>query len=396
MRFDFSKQADETEYQYKYRIYQAKWNGLLDDFSWQDIADQINAVLRPDKPEYGESVYRKEAALLKEWQDNIFTVPHEESSDILYELQKERSRLRDERTEFNRKAREEARRDQQWEYLAETIHTLAEKKYAPLEPPVCTNSENDMIIMLSDWHIGQAFSTPFAQFDSDMAKLYIEELLEAAKENQQRYQVSCAHVFVLGDMISGSIHSTVRLSERENRVEQVEIASHLLIDFLRQCAGIFDTVYVAAVPGNHSRMGLKDDVLRDERLDSLIVYISREATAHISNIRWDSRRYDDATTARMYVRNYSVLAVHGDFDSLTPAGIGKLVMWDKSIPDIILMGHLHTPAFEEVSGIQVIRGGCLCGSGDNYTQQNRLFCQPSQTILIIDDKGIKAHIPVKL
>lgn len=394
MRFDFSKHEGETEHQYKYRVYQAKWDGLLDDCTWQDIADHLNKELRPDEPEYGESVYRKEAALIKEWQEQLFHQAHDES-DLLYEIQKERVRLRDERTSYNRQAREEARRDQQWDHLADTIRSFAKEKYVPIEP-VCRASDNDMVILLSDWHIGQTFSGKFAAYDSDMAQLYLEEFFGAVQEAQKLYQAANAYVFVLGDMISGGIHSTVRLEERENRIEQVKIASHLLTEFLHQCAGIFTKVRVAAVPGNHSRMGLKDDVLRGERLDNLIAYISKEATAHIQNIEWDDRRYDDDTTARMYVRNHKVLAVHGDHDALSSEGIGKLAMWDGGIPDILLMGHLHTPSYQEIGGVQVIRGGCLCGSGDNYTQEHRMVGKPSQTILVVDDYGIKAHLPVRL
>ena len=50
----------------------------------------------------------------------------------------------------------------------------------------------------------------------------------------------------------------------------------------------------------------------------------------------------------------------------------------------------------DVSGIKVIQSGSHCGSGDEFTRQKRLTGKPSQTVLVVNNKGIKCCYPVEL
>jgi hypothetical protein len=50
----------------------------------------------------------------------------------------------------------------------------------------------------------------------------------------------------------------------------------------------------------------------------------------------------------------------------------------------------------DVSGIKVVQLGSLGGSGDEYTRQKRLTGKPSQTVLVVNDKGIKCCYPIEL
>ena len=76
--------------------------------------------------------------------------------------------------------------------------------------------------------------------------------------------------------------------------------------------------------------------------------------------------------------------------------MAKLVLWSKNTPYCVLCGHKHYPAMSDISGIKVIQSGSLVGSGDEYTRQKRLTGEPSQTVLIVNDKGIKCHYPIVL
>ena len=50
----------------------------------------------------------------------------------------------------------------------------------------------------------------------------------------------------------------------------------------------------------------------------------------------------------------------------------------------------------EVSGVKVVQSGSLGGSGDEFTRQKRLTGEPSQTVLVVDDSGIKCCYPIVL
>ena len=61
--YDFSIRPNENQWQYKWRVYRAKQDGLI-DLDWADLSAKIDSVLRPDEPQYNECVYRKESATL--------------------------------------------------------------------------------------------------------------------------------------------------------------------------------------------------------------------------------------------------------------------------------------------------------------------------------------------
>lgn len=408
--FDFAKRLDETEYQYRWRVYKAKADGLLGDMNWHDISHQIDAALRPGEPMYDESVYRKEAAMIQRWYENCFSgmSTSEQVADLkllLEDIRREKVRLRDERTETNRQTRVEARAEQKLDYLEEVIKRQGEQRYPVTTLPLLRDSETgaivhtdrDMLILLSDWHIGSTFTTMHGEYDSQVAEERIFAFANKVVETAGLYQIKNLYVGVLGDLISGNIHATVRLQNRENVIEQVKTAADILSDFLYLMCHHFDKVRVVSVAGNHSRVGLKDEVLSDERLDDLVVFIADRSLHHVDNIEFE-HDYDrfDPTVGEYTIRGKSYVLVHGDYDCDSAAGIAQLGMWMKHLPDVVCMGHLHTASMKEVNGCEVVRNGAVVGSGDSYTSERRMTGTPSQTILVVDKHGICAHIPVDL
>ena len=54
--------------------------------------------------------------------------------------------------------------------------------------------------------------------------------------------------------------------------------------FLYELSGHFKNIYISDVPGNQSRIGLKENVLRDERLDDLIIWYAKAKLEHLDNV----------------------------------------------------------------------------------------------------------------
>ena len=53
-------------------------------------------------------------------------------------------------------------------------------------------------------------------------------------------------------------------------------------------------------------------------------------------------------------------------------------------------------AHRNINQVRVVQSGSLCGSGDEYTRQKRLTGEPSQTVLVVNENGIKCHYPIVL
>lgn len=153
---------------------------------------------------------------------------------------------------------------------------------------------------------------------------------------------------------------------------------------------------VRGVSGNHSRIKeKKEDALLGERLDSLIIWFIKSMLKNADNVTVYDEDIDD-TMSIFFIRDKSYFGVHGDFDTMSDASIAKLALWAKFTPYCVLCGHKHFPAMTDVSGIKVVQSGSLGGSGDEYTRQKRLTGKPSQTVLVVNNRGIKCCYPIEL
>lgn len=353
-----------------------------------------------DESQYrDESAYRKgvkyardfyEAGVFGDSEDEYFKKLRLEKQEI----QKEKRKLYDERLDINRRLREQSRLETTIEKLEEMLSDVSDKRYISYAPTV-SNSENDMIVCLSDLHIGATYYNFDGCYDSEIARERLQQYLDEIIKIQENHNAENCVVTLLGDLISGSIHKTISVTNKENVIEQVKLACEYISDFVYELGKHFNTVTVRSVSGNHSRLEDKQDALLGERLDNLIIWFIKSMLKNSKNINVCDSHLDD-TLSTFFVRDKLYFAVHGDFDSSSEAAIGKLSLWAKMTPYCVLCGHKHYSAMKDVSGIRVVQSGSLCGSGDEFTRQKRLTGKPSQMVLVVNDKGIKCCYPIEL
>ena len=196
-------------------------------------------------------------------------------------------------------------------------------------------------------------------------------------------------------MLSGNIHKTIQVTNRENVIDQIKIASELISSFCYELTKHFSVVFMSSVSGNHSRMDRKEEALHDERLDDIIAWGVELSLKHIDNFHVLNRKIDNGITD-MNIRGKSYIAVHGDMDMFNKTGVSNLCMHLGFIPYAITYGHLHTCAVDETNGVKMIRGGSLAGSGDDYTIEKRLSGKPSQMVCVCNKKGVSCYYPIEL
>ena len=310
-----------------------------------------------------------------------------ELNDKLIELEKSKVRFRDQRNDFNRQLRAEARIEENLEMLERKLETSGEVKFKVDSVSEIDYGEKDvpMVVMLSDLHIGAEFDSVFGRFDSDIAKMRLEEYLNRIISIQNLHRCNSCHIVLLGDLISGAIHRSIAITNREDVIEQIELASELLASFICEICKRFPDVKVCSVSGNHSRINKKDDALKDERLDRIIDWYLESSLSHIKHLQFI--KSSDTTFTAFNINDKIYVAVHGDYDAFSEAGIGRLTLSLGFKPYAVLYAHKHTPAGQELFGIKMIQGGTLAGSGDDYTVQKRLSGNASQTVLVCDENG---------
>lgn len=252
-----------------------------------------------------------------------------------------------------------------------------------------------MLILLTDWHIGLTFSNRWGQYSTDIARTRLQTLLKQISTIQKTNSSRQCYVMVCGDMVNGAIRRTVQLQNRENVIKQIQIATELLANFTHTLCEMFPKVTLTGCAGNHSRLvENKESAVKDDRLDNVVVWATSLYLKHIKNFEYVEPT--DTTIAELKIEGLSVVGVHGDYDAFARGGVHKITAALRKFPDVICMGHLHSPAYMVADGIHVLRGGSLCGSGDDYTVQKRLTGRASQTVAILDRDGIKALYPITL
>lgn len=396
---DFKKMDNENYHQYIWRIDELVQSGKYKN--WKEITPIVNKELfGDDESQYrDESAYRKAVKYARDFYEaGVFGDSEDEYLEKIKlekrELERAKIQFRDERNAWNKQNYIDARVEEKLDLLERELLTQGRINF-DIHKNTNITSDNDILIILSDFHIGQCFHSMWGEYNSDIAKKRLNQLLNEVIEIQKIHNSENCYISLQGDMLSGNIHKTIQVANRENVIEQIKIASELISSFCYEISKVFNNVFMSSVVGNHSRMDRKDEALHDERLDDIISWGVELSLKHIDNFHILKRNFDSGI-AEINIRNKTYIAVHGDYDRYSNAGVSNLCMHLGFIPYAITYGHLHTCAVDETSGVKMIRGGSLAGSGDDYTIEKRLSGKPSQMVCVCNNKGVVCYYPVEL
>ena len=377
---NFNKLDGENERQYLWRTSKAVDNG---EMTWQEFADKVNEVWREDESEYrNESAYRKPIQMAKAYYEDVFskmisTEYHDELSNTKRELERAKIQFRDERNAWQRQNYNSARVEQKLDYLEKVI---TESNPTDLQISLReNNAKKTAIITCSDWHIGECFDNEWGCYNSDIARERITEYASKAIQRCILEGVSNVIIAGCGDLCSGNIHAAIAVTNRENVIEQIMLASEYMLGFVKAFVDKGFVVTFTNIAGNHSRISRKDEAVKDERLDNLVGWFVSTHLASYPNFRYVKPQ--DTTLAEID----GFWFVHGDNDGFSKAGLSSLVLAKGYKPAAIFSGHLHTFAIDDCYDVKMCRGGSLCGSGNDYTIEKRLKGKPTQLMAIAED-----------
>lgn len=376
----------ETEDEALFRIGEAKKNGLL-DLCWQDIADFMNKNFRSDETEYRtESSYRKKFKNFIDAKEMLIkqSTEGEFASDIAIqkrELEKAKIKLRDERIDYQKSIREDARRESFIE-LIERSFAINVEPFDYKQSPVIDSNE-DMVICLSDLHAGIEVDNWWNTYNIGILKQRLHKYLDEIYEIQHLHQCKICNVVLGGDNISGIIHTNLRLQNNENIIEQLKIAITYIGEFIYTLQDWFEEINVYSVSGNHSRLSAnKDDHLKGEELDEMIPFCLNLQFSNNKNIHiCDDCERLDSTISEFTTRGDKLFyIVHGDKDS--PSNVVKnLTLMSGVKPDGIIMGHRHNNSLSTEHSVKIVQCGCVVGM-DDYCIDKRISGEPEQCVFI--------------
>lgn len=330
--------------------------------------------------------------------DGIESIQDEDTLSVLdakrIELQKERQKFFDQRNAYSKLLRERSRQEELNEILVEAVQSgnLPQLNYQRVE---VTPSDNDLLVSLNDIHYGANVDNYWNTYNSDVCRKMMCGYLDRIITIGETHGSENCIVWANGDEISGNIHQSIAVTNKENVIEQIKGVSELIAEFLAELSRHFNHVTFVSVAGNHSRIEPnKDRALISERLDDLVEWYLGARLQNFENITIGGGDKIDHTIYLIDVRGKTYCGVHGDFDGSASKVQSLQAMAGKPVY-AVLSGHLHHNKIDEVQGVKTIMAGSFLGM-DDYCVQKRIVGRAEQMVCVCDADGVRCSYSIPL
>lgn len=406
-----AKRDGESEFEYHKRLVYGKLKDkTLADYDYGEISKYL----------YGKELASDETrkrmygslSTLELFED--YMVQNITSSDIIneldlkrIELQKERQRFFDQRREFNKLVNTEGRKEYMYEKIVEAAERLQDT-ISPIDTDVSNRfieyGDSSAVLCLADWHYGMIADNIFNKYNTEICKERVMRITREAMDRIALHKCRKLTIVILGDVLSGAIHSSVRVASEELVADQLMQVSELIAQvvlILSQCVEELD-VYMTY--GNHARtVQNKNDSIHRDNMERVVLWWLRERVAAESAVFEPAKRVkvheeSDYEFIVFESSGFTFCASHGDLDSVknSPKQLGMLLhkTLGCDISYCLLADKHHSESYEEM-GIEAMMCGSLCGS-DEYASNRRLYSKPSQLLLITNPRdGVDAKYELR-
>lgn len=402
--FDIKKELQErglTEQTYEQLLEECdkKTNKEL-DIDWGEISEKYNLGWHGDVIRKASQVPLIGGSFIKEYYEQKYAQNNIQDDDVYLgkleekkrEIQKEIIKLRDERTNYNKLIRTEARK----ESYVDMVKRIIGENVEPMEFVINDKSFDgncDLLCHMTDIHTGIQIDNWFNTFNQDILKHRLEKYISDIINIKEVHNAENCYL-VIGEIISGLIHTNLRLQNNMDLIEQFKYISELISVMLSKLSNDFDNVYVYITPGNHSRLvAKKEDSLDGENMDYLLPFYLKARMQNIKNVHICDNDIDPEI-AIFSIRGNKIFSSHGHKDSPSNVVQNFTLMYGVK-PDIVLLGHRHTNGMSTVYNCKVIQSGCVSGT-DEYANSIRKTNKPEQTVSVINDKGLLCLYDIQL
>lgn len=320
----------------------------------------------------------------------------------MLELRKERQKFYDQRREYNKLVSIEGRQEHLYDSLIDAAYNLSDtvgSLFDRTEPVILNPTNNEAILVFSDWHYGMKAQNVFNTYNTDICKERVANIVRLAAKKLLLHQCSKLHIVVLGDLYHGAIHTSARVASEELVCDQIMQVSEILAQSIVELSQYTTEVYVYMTYGNHARtVQNKNDSIHRDNMERLVPWWLQERLSNLGADNVVIMPESDSEFLFINAAGHDICASHGDLDGAksSPRLLSTLFQktYKKDIEYILLGDKHHHESFEEL-GITSQICGSLCGS-DDYANGKRLFSLPSQFMLIVDaEDGIDAEYKLR-
>jgi hypothetical protein len=259
-------------------------------------------------------------------------------------------------------------------------------------------SDHEMMILLSDAHFPEVVdpaATMGIAYNADICKRRIEHIRNTVIRYRDlrasAYNVRKLTIAVNGDMLSGSIHEELEITNEQPISQALVDMAYMLHDVGLSTAEVFPEVQMIVMPGNHPRISQKP---RSKQKWNNWEYVLGHFVAALSHNKYSVSVPKDLVY-RHRIFEKTIGLTHGDGAKVQSfAGIPfysmerrqtKLQAMLRSIKqsqlDMLCYGHFHQLIFQEGMGCSLVVNGSVKGP-DEYVM-NTMYAgeAPVQALL---------------
>lgn len=307
------------------------------------------------------------------------------------ELYKERQQVRDEWSTYNRMMREDARIETFKEAIQDAAKNL--KPFKKVSYRGLALGDVEAIAMISDLHIGVDFSDFCNTYNLEVAKERVSKYVDDVRRYCTLHKVKRLDVVNLGDLISGIIHTTIRLEQEFDVVAQIMNASEILAGVLNELQDVAPEVIYRSCTDNHSRaVANKNEAVEKENFYRLIDWYVQERLKDTSIIFKNDNLSNEIGKFEL-LNGKKVMFAHGHND--TPNKIFQsFIGATEEYVHYVLLGHYHNEKVKNFQNMRVFINGSIVGT-DDYAASKRLYTKPSQMLLVFDRDNV-IHYSINL
>lgn len=403
--YDLLKRLDsEDYYRYVWRVGGYVRQGIFQN--WQEIVDIVNEQFYGENVENykGESAYRKDyAAAYRFYSSGVFE--NELGDKHIAELKKQydelymmKKQVSDQRREYNKLLATDGRKSNLEEKLLEVVNEINKELPLYKTSDIVVSGNKEAILVFSDWHYGMITDNIWNQYNTDICKKRVWELVEKTKEYLKLFEIKRLHVLSLGDAYHGNIHISCRVASEEDTCDQLMHVAEIMAEAIYQLSINTEIVEFYFCYGNHCRsIQNKNESVHSDNMEKIIPWWIKQRFQNNNKIHVHESDYKEFTL--LNVLGYNICAVHGDLDNIKDMAktINTLFTrkFGKSI-DYIISGDKHHAEEFESFDIESIIVRSLCGT-DEYANNKRLYSSAGQTLLIMNsDEGRECTRNIKL
>lgn len=314
----------------------------------------------------------------------------------LYKEKKKNQRLQDSLTTYRMYGRETNR----WlTFLDDAIKLFGDKikkdnpKYIP---SIIHNNDTELILCLSDLHIGQRVEVSNNKFNIEIANRRLEKLFNETMKEMELRKCSTITFAMLGDLIHAQCvykKADMKLSAEFSEVESTINAFRLLYKYIDKFVEKYKVNFMG-VCGNESRFASYTnpsnlDSEFSNSMDYMIYNLFKTRYENNVNVKFlnESKLIEEVVE----VNGYNFCLVHGHnlkhgnlSDSIKNL---KLRMMESGYRvDYTLLGHIHQTYITD----DFARNASLVGSNSYSNSLNISGGKSSQNLIVVNRDGIKA------